>query len=337
MAQYMTTAVLGDGLVTSRLGFGAMALTGVYGPSTQADNEATLHHALDIGVTLIDTADIYGAGESGRLVGEVARTRRDEMTIATKFGIVGSIAEKNMRARNDAGYVRDAADASLGRLGVDVIDLFYLHRREVEVPIEEVVGAMSDLVTEGKVRHLGLSEVTADELEAAHRVHPIAAVQSEWSLWSRDVERTVVSTAARLGVGFVPYSPLGRGFLTGTVTSAASVAGDWRAGLDRFAGDALHRNRAIINVVAAIADEHQATPAQIALAWLVAAGNRFGLPVVPIPGTRRSERLDENAAALGIILSAEQLDRLDALATAVVGRRSDHADPNWTSDGRETS
>lgn len=330
-----STTLLGDGLDVSRLGFGAMALSGVYGPSTHADNLTVLNRALDMGVTFIDTADIYGDGDSERTVGELARTRRREMTIATKFGITGSISEKTMRARNDPAYVGQAADASLVRLGVDVIDLYYLHRREIAVPIEETVGAMAELVVAGKVRHLGLSEVTAEELRAAHRVHPIAAVQSEWSVWSRDIERAVAPTAARLGIGFVPYSPLGRGFLAGALRDPATFAGDWRAGLARFTGDAFAINQAVVSALTGIADEHDATPAQIALAWLYAAGDRLGLSVVPIPGTRRPERIAENAAAASIRLAGDELRILDELSAQVVGERSDFDDPNWTSDTRE--
>lgn len=331
----VATTPLGDGLTVSRLGFGAMALTGVYGTSTHEQNLAALNHALDVGVTFIDTADIYGDGDSERTVGEVARARREEMTIATKFGITGSIAEKSMRARNDPAYVRQAADASLARLGVDTIDLYYLHRREVAVPIEDVVGAMADLVTAGKVRHLGLSEVTADELGAAHRVHPITAVQSEWSVWSRDVEQAVVPAAEALGIGFVPYSPLGRGFLTGALRNQDAFAGDWRAGLTRFSGDAFAANQAVVTALTSIAADHDATPAQITLAWLYAAGERLGLPVVPIPGTRRPARIEENAAAAGVALSLAELGILDELSSAVMGDRSDFDDPNWTSDTRE--
>lgn len=242
------------------------------------------------------------AGSNEVLISKLLKGRRDEVVLATKFGIAGSIADKTMQARNDSAYVRESVDASLERLGTDVIDLYYLHRRRVTVPIEETVGAMAELVAAGKVRYLGLSEVTAAELEAAHTVHPIAAVQSEWSVWSRDVELAVVPTAARLGVGFVPYSPLGRGFLTGTLTDPATFADDWRAGLTRFNGDAFERNQAVVEALSAIAAEHDATAAQIALAWLYAAGRRHGLPVVPIPGTRRTARIDENVGALDITL-----------------------------------
>ncbi len=327
--------MLGDGLVVSRQGFGAMALTGVYGASTHAENLSVLNHALDIGVTFVDTADIYGGGDSERTVAEVAKVRRNEMTIATKFGITGSIAGKTMRPRNDPAYVLQAAEASLHRLGIETIDLYYLHRRDVDVPIGEVVGAMAELVAAGKVRHLGLSEVTAQELEAANRVHPITAVQSEWSVWSRDVERAVVPTAARLGVGFVPYSPLGRGFLSGALSDRSVFADDWRAGLSRFSGDAFDSNRAAVAALSAIAADHAATPAQIALAWLYAAADRLGLPAVPIPGTRRAARVAENVGALDVRLMSEELRVLDGLSDRIVGARSDFDDPNWTSDTRE--
>jgi aryl-alcohol dehydrogenase-like predicted oxidoreductase len=288
-----------------------------------------------MGVSFIDTADIYGGGENEVLISKLLVDRRDDVTLATKFGIAGSIADKTMRARNDPGYVREAVDASLCRLGIDVIDLYYLHRRQVSVPIEETVAAMAELVRAGKVRHLGLSEVTAAELEAAHAVHPIAAVQSEWSLWSRDVERAVVPTAARLGIGFVPYSPLGRGFLTGTLTDPASFSSDWRASLTRFSGDAFAQNQSVITAIAGIAHDHEATPAQIALAWLYSVGHEHGVPVVPIPGTRRPARIDENAGSLAIELTPADRRRLDALSVSVIGARSDFDDPNWTSDTRE--
>jgi aryl-alcohol dehydrogenase-like predicted oxidoreductase len=329
------TTALGDGLSVSVLGFGAMALSGVYGETTEADALATLNHAVDAGVTFIDTADVYGAGSNEVLISRLLQERRHEVVLATKFGIAGNLAEHSMEARNGPAYVHESVDASLTRLGIDVIDLYYLHRRQVTVPIEETVGAMAELVTAGKVRHLGLSEVTAAELEAAHAVHPIAAVQSEWSVWSRDVERAVVPTAARLGVGFVPYSPLGRGFLTGTLSDPSTFAGDWRAGLVRFNGDAFDRNQAVVDALGAIAAEHDATAAQIALAWLYASGRRHGLAVVPIPGTRRAYRIDENARAVDITLSPADVDLLDALSAHVVGARSDHDDPNWTSDTRE--
>ncbi|MFD5115410.1 aldo/keto reductase [Streptomyces sp. NPDC058391] len=335
---HVPTTLLGDGLVVSALGYGAMGLSDVYGPAEERESLATLHHAVDHGVTLIDTADVYGAGGNERLVGRLLAERRDEVTVASKFGIVlgGSDSGTDaMTTRGDAGYVRSAADASLKRLGIDTIDLYYLHRRDVSVPVEETVGAMAELVRQGKVRHLGLSEVTADELRRAYAVHPIAAVQSEWSLWSRDVERAVVPAAAELGVGFVPYSPLGRGFLTGTLADRSAVSGDWRSGLPRFSGDAFDRNQAVVRAIQGIAAELDATPAQVALAWLRVQGERLGLPVVPIPGTRRAARVDENIRSLEITPDAEQLGLLSELAEGVVGSRSDHDDPDWVSETRE--
>jgi len=327
---------LGDGLDTSLLGYGAMGLAQVYGAVDEDDALATLHHVVDVGIDLIDTADLYGQGSNERLVGRLLADRRDEVTLATKFGIVPEDdTYTRMSARNDPAYVAEAADASLRRLGVDVIDLYYLHRRDPRVPVEDVVGAMADLVTAGKVRHLGLSEVTAAELRAAQAVHPIAAVQSEWSLWSRDVERSVVPTAAELGVGFVPYSPLSRGFLAGGLGAADELAGDWRSNLERFRGPAFEANQALVAVVRGIARERGATPAQVALAWLRQRGEALGLPVVPIPGSRRVARVDENLASLGLTLDAEALAALDELADRVVGARSDQSDPDWVSATRE--
>jgi aryl-alcohol dehydrogenase-like predicted oxidoreductase len=335
MTTAMHTTRLGDGLTVSAIGYGAMGLADVYGPAQDDESLATLHHAVDVGVTFLDTADLYGAGSNERLLARLLADRRDEVTLATKFGITTQDGDlTTMAPRGDAAYVRQACDASLGRLGIDVIDLYYMHRRDVRVPIEETVGAMAELVRAGKVRHLGLSEVTAAELRQASAVHPIAAVQSEWSLWSRDVEHAVVPAAAELGVGFVPYSPLGRGFLTGTLDRAA-IAGDWRAGLSRFSGSAFDRNQAVVEGVRGVAAEVGATPAQVALAWLRTRGEKLGLPVVPIPGTRRAARVDENVASLGVRLDAGHRKLLDELAGAVVGPRSDHSDPNWVSATRE--
>lgn len=328
-----STVHLGNGLHTSPLGFGGMALTPVYGGVEPEQALATLHHAVDAGVSFLDTADVYGSGGNEELIAKLLKERRDEVQLATKFGIVGNPWDGYTEVRGDAGYVRQAVEASLRRLGTDVIDLYYLHRRDVRVPIVETVEAMAALVGEGKVRHLGLSEVTAEELREANSVHPIAAVQSEWSIWSRDVEQNVVPTAAELGVGFVPYAPLGRGFLTGTVSSEDLGDGDFRHRIPRFADGVLDANQAVVNAVRTVAGELEATPAQVALAWLVGQGERYDLPVVPIPGTRRPERIDENLAALSLELTAAQLDVLDAAASAVVGSRS--ADPGWVSQGRE--
>ncbi len=326
---------LGDGLTVSAIGFGGMALTPVYGAVDDTESLATLNHCLDVGMTFIDTANIYGGGANERLIGRVLADRRDEVTLATKFGIDGDPTTGRLKARGDAAYVRQCLDESLSRLGTDVVDLYYMHRRDVSLPIEETVGAMAELVAAGKVRHLGLSEVTADELRAAAAVHPIAAVQSEWSIWSRDVERNVVPAAAELGVGFVPYSPLGRGFLTGTIRSAADLSspGDFRSRIPRFAEDALDANLAVVQVVTSIAGEVDATPAQVALAWLRQRAEALGVVSVPIPGTRRAERVDENAASLSVHLNPDQLVALETAGASVSGHRS--IDPNWVSSARE--
>lgn len=333
-----TPVQLGDGLTVSPLGFGGMALTPVYGDVDPAEALKTLHHAVDAGVTFLDTADIYGGGSNEELIGRLLKERRDDVQLATKFGLVGTPSAGYTDIRGDAAYVKQAVDRSLQRLGTDTIDLYYMHRRDLRVPIVETVEAMAELVQAGKVRHLGLSEVTAEELREANSVHPIAAVQSEWSIWSRDVERNVVPAAAGLGVGFVPYSPLGRGFLTGTVDASTLGSNDFRRNIPRFAQDAAAANQDVVDAVRAVAAElsvsgKPATPAQVALAWLLAQGRKLGLPVVPIPGTRKADRIDENVGALLLDLTPAQLETLDAAADAVVGSRS--ADPGWVSQGRE--
>lgn len=328
-----TSVQLGDGLSVSPLGFGGMALTPVYGDVDQGEALRTLHHAVDAGVSFIDTADIYGAGSNEELIAQLLRERRGEVQLATKFGLVGNPAAGYTGIRGDAAYVKQSVEASLRRLGTDTIDLYYMHRRDLRVPIVETVEAMAGLVQQGKVRHLGLSEVTAEELREANSIHPIAAVQSEWSIWSRDVERNVVPAAAELGVGFVPYSPLGRGFLTGTVDASKLGSNDFRRNIPRFAEGALDANQGVVAAVQAVAAELAATPAQVALAWLLAEGRRLGLPVVPIPGTRKAHRIDENLGAFALNFTTGQLEKLDAAADAVVGSRS--ADPSWVSQGRE--
>jgi aryl-alcohol dehydrogenase-like predicted oxidoreductase len=329
---------LGDELTVSAIGFGAMALTPVYGEVDDTESLATLNHAVDLGVTFIDTANIYGNGENEKLIAKLIADRRDEVTLATKFGISGNPADRaagRIGVRGDAAYVRQCIDESLQRLQTDVVDLYYMHRRDVNVPIEETVGAMAELVTAGKVRHLGLSEVTADELQAAVAVHPIAAVQSEWSIWSRDVEHKVVPAAADLGVGFVPYSPLGRGFLTGTVRSASDLSSptDFRKTMPRFSDGALDANLAVVDTVKGVAAQQNATPAQIALAWLRYRADALGVSSVPIPGTRRASRVEENVGSLAVPLTPEQLDALDAAGAAVSGQR--YEDLTWVSAGRE--
>ena len=328
---------LGDELTVSAIGFGAMALTPVYGEVDDTESLATLNRTLDLGLTFIDTANIYGNGNNEKLIAKLLADRRDEVTLATKFGIQGNPADRaagQIGVRGDAAYVRQSIDESLQRLRTDVVDLYYMHRRDLSVPIEETVGAMAELVAAGKVRHLGLSEVTADELRAAVAVHPIAAVQSEWSIWSRDVERNVVPAAAELGVGFVPYSPLGRGFLTGTISSVADLSPtDFRRKMPRYAESALDANLAVVELVKSVAAEQGATPAQVALAWLRYRADALGVASVPIPGTRRAERVEENLGSLTVNLTPAQLDTLDAAAASVSGHR--FTDMSWVSGGRE--
>ena len=327
------STTLAPGLDVSAQGYGAMSVAPVYGPVDPAEAIATLHHAIDIGITFIDTANVYGDGASERAVGEVLRTRRDEVQLATKFGLVGNIAAGQRGIDGRPEHVAGFLDASLGRLGVDSVDLYYLHRVDPNVPVEDTVGAIAELVTAGKVRHIGLSEATGDELRRAHAVHPIAAIQSEWSVWSRDVERHVIPAAAELGVGFVPYSPVGRGYLTGTFDPAVLGESDLRRRFPRFTDEALAGNAKVLGVVQDVARDAEATPAQVVLAWLDAKGRQFGLPVVSIPGTRFASRVSENAAALELDLTADQVSRLDELAELTVGARA--ADPTWVSLGRE--
>ena len=320
----------------SALGLGCMGMSEFYGAHDDTESTRTIHYALDAGLNFLDTADMYGGGQNEQLVGTAIRGRRDEVFLATKFGIVrdpNDPSKRRISGRPD--YVRSACDASLKRLGVDHIDLYYQHRVDRTVPIEETVGAMAELVRAGKVRHLGLSEATADELRAAVAVHPIAAVQSEWSIWSRDVERQVVPTAAELGVGFVPYSPLGRGFLTGTIRSAADLSSpsDFRRTMPRFADGALEANLAVVDAVGSVAQEQHATPAQVALAWLRHRAEALGVAAVPIPGTRRAARVEENLGSLSVTLTPAQLTALDAAGAAVAGNRTD--DLTWVSAGRE--
>jgi aryl-alcohol dehydrogenase-like predicted oxidoreductase len=309
------------GLTVSAEGLGCMGMSSVYGAADWDESVATVRRALDLGVTLIDTADAYGLGHNEVLVGRALAGRRDEAQIATKTGMDFTTGRGRLVVRNDPERIKAAADASLLRLGTDRIDLYYLHRVDPQVPLEESVGALAELVAEGKVRAIGLSEVTGEQLRTAYAVHPVAAVQSEYSLWTRDPETTVADAARELGVGLVAYSPLGRGFLTGTVEAGALAAGDGRRRLARFAEDAAAANRSIAREAARIAAARGATAGQIALAWVAAQAPRLGVPVVPIPGTKRVRWVEENAAALDVRLTEEDLAVLDALAEQVVGAR----------------
>jgi len=297
------------GLEVSALGLGCMGMSEFYGPADEAASLRVLNRALDIGVNLLDTADMYGVGRNEQLLSRVLATRRAEVVLATKFGNMRGADGAMLGVNGRPEYVRAACEASLQRLGVDHIDLYYQHRVDKKVPIEETVGAMAELVRAGKVRHLGLSEASAQTIRRAHAVHPITAVQSEWSLWTRDLEAQVLPTCRALGIGIVAYSPLGRGFLTGALAVDTLAANDWRRQNPRFQAAALAQNLALADAVRSLAARRGITPAQLALAWLLARGPG----VVPIPGTRSVARLEENAAAASLTLEAGDLAALDAL------------------------
>jgi aryl-alcohol dehydrogenase-like predicted oxidoreductase len=309
------------GLTTSAQGLGCMGMSEFYGNTDWDESIATIRRALDLGVTLIDTADVYGSGHNEVLVGRAIHDRRDQVQLATKFGLDFSGGDADRKVRGTAAYVARACQSSLLRLGVDVIDLYYLHRPPQDAEIEETVGAMAELVDAGKVRHLGLSEVDSDLLRRAHAVHPIAAVQSEYSLWTRNPETKVLEALRELGVGLVPYSPLGRGFLTGTIDPAALADKDYRRRNPRFVGAAGEANQAIAQAVADVAARKGVQPAQVALAWVHGQAGRLGITVVPIPGTKRIKWLEQNVAALDVSLSEEDLADLDPLGAQVVGPR----------------
>jgi aryl-alcohol dehydrogenase-like predicted oxidoreductase len=301
----MNHRTLGDGFEVSAIGLGCMGMSEYYGESNDDESVATIQHALDIGVTFLDTADTYGLGHNERLVGRAIAGRGDEVQLATKFG---NRRDGDRRwIDNSPEWIRTACDASLQRLGIEQIDLYYMHRRDPNVPVEESVAAMAELVKEGKVRHLGLSEVSAETLRAAYAVHPITALQSEWSLFTRELEREIVPTARELGVGIVPYSPLGRGELTGALDITAED--DFRRSVPRFQRENREHNLRLVEQLTEIANDLDCTPAELALAWLLHQGH----DLVPIPGTRRIKRLDENAAADHIVLSDEHLRALDEL------------------------
>ncbi len=308
-------------LTVGAQGFGAMGIgTGYYGETDATEARRTLDRALDLGVTLFDTADAYGDGTNETFLASFLKANRGAVTIATKYGI--RVRDGGAIVDNAPAYIREAVEGSLKRLGVETIDLYYMHRRDPAVPLPDSIGAMAELVSAGKVRHLGLSEVSGAELAEAHAIHPIAAVQTEWSLFSRGVENDVVPTAARLGVGFVPYSPLGRGQLTGAVSGSGLSDGDVRRTMDRFSDENRDANTALVEGLRRLSAAREATPAQMALAWLHHQSEFYGLGVVPIPGTRRVERVEENVAGARIKLSPDELLTLQNLATTVRGTRS---------------
>lgn len=310
---------LGSELTVSALGLGCMGMSHAYGGQDEAEAIRTLHHAVDIGVTLFDTAEVYGPFENEKLVGKALKPYRDKVTIATKFGFhIENGTSNGVNSRPE--HIRKVAEASLQRLGIEVIDLFYQHRVDPNVPIEDVIGTLKDLIEEGKIRTIGLSEAGAATLRRAHAVHPIAALQSEYSLWVRDPENSVLPVCRELGIGFVPYSPLGRGMLAGSIRTQADLAeNDFRKGLPRFQPENLAANNAQIDLIEKIAADKKITPAQLALAWVLHQADF----IVPIPGTRKINRLDENVRALDVVLSAEELEHISAVITPdqVAGKR----------------
>ncbi len=328
----MQTRTLGSqGLTVSALGLGCMGMSDFYGARDDAESEATINLALDRGVTFLDTADMYGVGRNEELVGRVVRTRREWVVVATKFGNVRAPDGTQLGINGRPEYVREACDASLRRTGLDVIDLYYQHRVDPNTPIEDTVGAMAELVQAGKVKYLGLSEAAPDTIRRAHAIHPITALQTEYSLWTRDPEAELLPLCRELGIGFVPYSPLGRGFLTGAVTSPDALEpGDARRSHPRFQGEAFEHNRALAEAVKRLAADKGCTPAQLALAWVLAQGD----DLVPIPGTKRRTYLEDNLGALDVTLSAEDLHRIGEALPPGAAQGTRYAAAGMTTVGR---
>ena len=319
----MQKRTLGQGLEVTAMGLGCMGMSEFYGQGDEDEAVRTIHRALELGIDFLDTADMYGPFTNEKLVGRAIADRRDTVVVATKFGNVRGENGERLGIDGSPEYVRKACDASLRRLGTDHIDLYYQHRVDRTVPIEETVGAMAELVHQGKVRHLGLSEASPQTIRRAHAVHPITALQTEYSLWSRDPEAEVLPTLRELGIGFVAYSPLGRGFLTGRFRSPdAFEEGDFRANHPRFQGENFQRNLDLVERVKAIADERGCTPGQLALAWVL----RRGDDIVPIPGTKQVRYLEENAGGLDVELTDEDLGRLDEVAPVGVAAGARYAD-----------
>lgn len=304
----MQTRTLSNSLTVSTTGLGCMGMSEFYGPRNDEDSLEVLHRAVDLGVSFFDTADMYGSGHNEELLGKFLAKNASDIVLATKFGIRRNPGQYARSLDNSPAYARASCEASLKRLGREHIDLFYVHRLDQSQPVEDVMGELSLLVEEGKIRHVGLCEVSADTLRRAHEIHPVTALQTEYSLWSRDVEETILPTCTELGIGFVPYSPLGRGFLTGTFDKTTPFAeGDFRAGLPRFAPDNIEQNTGMVHVLQKLAQEKNCTPAQLALAWVLSKGDN----VVPIPGTRRIKYLEENVAAADLVLTRAEIQQLE--------------------------